>query len=234
MTGLAFTFAGAALVARGSGALWWPRHRALIVADLHLGKSARMARRGGVLLPPFETRDTLARLAAEVAALDPVRVILLGDSFDDDAARSELEPDEQAMLAALAHGRDWIAIAGNHDPGAAEADRALPEILLDGIALRHEAALDPRQGPDISGHFHPKVTLAGQRRPAFLIGAAHLILPAFGTYTGGLDAGAAPLRDLVGQGHAILTGARPHLVPLRPDGRAAQGSLRPGSDAALR
>lgn len=234
MTGLAFTFAGAALVARGSGALWWPRHRALVLADLHLGKSARMARRGGVLLPPFETRDTLARLAAEIAALDPARVILLGDSFDDDAARSELDAADHAMLAALAHGRDWIAIAGNHDPGAAEADRALPEIVLDGLALRHEAAREAGQGPDISGHFHPKVTLAGQRRPAFLIGAAHLILPAFGTYTGGLDAGAAPLRDLVGPGHAILTGARPLLVPLRADGRMAHVALRPGRGAALR
>ena len=67
----AFVFAGQALEARPSGALYWPERRWLIVADLHLGKSERLARRGGPLLPPYETAATLERLAAEVAALGP-------------------------------------------------------------------------------------------------------------------------------------------------------------------
>lgn len=205
MTGYAFRFAGAALVARASGALWWPDQGALIAADLHLGKSSRLARRGGPLLPPFETRDTLARLADEITALSPAQVILLGDSYDDDLARDEINPADRATLAALTAGRPFHWIGGNHDPASPEAARHLA-----GIALRHQAGV----GPDISGHYHPKLTVAGRRRPAFLIGAAHLILPAFGTYTGGMDARLPPLAGLVGAGWALVAGRGLHRVPL--------------------
>ena len=66
MTAQPIRLAGAALTACASGALWWEAERLLCVADLHLGKSERMARRGGALLPPYETEETVARLAAEV------------------------------------------------------------------------------------------------------------------------------------------------------------------------
>ncbi len=207
MTGYDITFAGARLRARSSGALWWERHRALILADLHLGKSARMARRGGALLPPFDTRDTLARLAEEIDALSPDQVILLGDSYDDDLARGELAPEDTATLDGLAGRCSFRWIGGNHDPGTPEQ-----AIRLDGITLCHQAGA----GPDISGHFHPKVTVAGRRRAAFLIGARHLILPAFGTYTGGMDAHLPPLRDLVGPGMALTAKGPIHALPLRP------------------
>ena len=57
--------------------------------------------------------------------------------------------------------------------------------------LRHEALPDdPR--PEISGHFHPRlrVTLRGRNisRRCFVAGRTKLILPAFGSLTGGLDA----------------------------------------------
>ena len=112
----AVTLAGARLAARASGALWWPEERLLCVADLHLCKSERLARRGGPLLPPYETAETLDRLAAEIAALAPAAVVCLGDSFDDCAAGAALDPDDAARLVALIAGRDWIWIAGNHDP----------------------------------------------------------------------------------------------------------------------
>lgn len=205
VSGYAFRFAGLDLVARGSGALFAPEPRALLVADLHLGKSERMARRGGALLPPFETEETLRRLAAEIAALDPARVILLGDSFDDDAAADALAPAHRDALARLAQDRDWLWLGGNHDAaqGAAQA-------RLGPVALRHIAG----EGPDISGHYHPKARLAGQSRPCFLLGADHLILPAFGAYTGGLSLAAPALRALAPSGLAILTGPRPLPVPI--------------------
>ncbi|MEM9725151.1 MAG: hypothetical protein AAF909_06795, partial [Pseudomonadota bacterium] len=52
--GLPLDLRGAKAVARPSGALWLPETRALVAADLHLGKSERVARRGGPLLPPYE------------------------------------------------------------------------------------------------------------------------------------------------------------------------------------
>ena len=141
MSGQPITLAGARLVARASGALWWPAERLLAVADLHLCRSERLARRGGALLPPYETAATLDRLAAEVAALAPTRVVALGDSFDDCAAGAAIAAADAARLTALIAGRDWTWIAGNHDP----APLALPGSHRAELAPR-PAHLPPRGG----------------------------------------------------------------------------------------
>lgn len=218
MTSHAFEFDGQRLLARASGALFWPARRWLIVADLHLGKSERMARRGGALLPPYETQATLDRLQAEIAATDPAAVVSLGDGFDDDAASRALPDAICDRLRGMALGRQWFWIGGNHDPGAVCTrlpGTSLAE-LRDGLTLRHEAG----QGADVSGHFHPCLRLAGQRRRCFLVGRDHLILPAFGAYTGGLEMTAAPLNLLVPQGLAIACGDRALPVPVgMPAGR---------------
>ncbi|SMO38903.1 ligase-associated DNA damage response endonuclease PdeM [Paracoccus laeviglucosivorans] len=216
-----FDFHGLQLQARGSGALWWPDGRWLIVADLHLGKSERMARRGGPLLPPYEGLATLDRLGAEIAALDPVAVVSLGDGFDDMAAVQALDAQVALRLAALAQGRDWVWIGGNHDPAAplGMPGRALDSLSLGQVALRHQAG----QGPDISGHYHPAVRLAGERRRAFLLGADHLILPAFGAYTGGLICDDPVLAALVPRGLAIACGTRPVVMPLGLAARPRRG-----------
>ena len=202
-----FRFAGQAFIARPSGALYWPDQDMLILSDLHLGKSERMARRGGALLPPFETRETLSRLAAEISAVRPARLALLGDIFDDDAAGLALPGDERALFAQLTGAQDTLLIAGNHDAGS-----GMLTLPLAGLQLRHIAVAG--QGPDISGHYHPKARIAGRSRPAFMIGTDHLILPAFGHYTGGLRHDAAALRLLVPTGIAILTGRRALAIPL--------------------
>lgn len=213
-----FELAGARLEARASGALRWPERRWLVVSDLHFGKSERVARRGGALLPPYETAETLARLEAEVEATDPRVVVCLGDSFDDLDALAGLGAAEAERLAALAAGRRWIWIAGNHDPGPLElAGEHLAELREDGLVLRHEAAADPGRG-EISGHFHPKARLAasGRRvsRACFVLSGPRLILPAFGCYTGGLDVRSPTLARLAPSGLALLTGRRVIAAPL--------------------
>ncbi|WP_304615969.1 ligase-associated DNA damage response endonuclease PdeM [Paracoccus sp. (in: a-proteobacteria)] len=220
MTDHAFDFGGQRLLARPSGALYWPARRWLVLADLHLGKSERMARRGGALLPPYETEATLDRVEAEIAATDPVVVVSLGDGFDDDAAGRALPDAVCDRLGRMAAGRRWIWVSGNHDPGA-----ICPRLpgeqqaqILDGLTFRHEA--EQGQGPDISGHFHPCLRLAGQRRRCFLAGRDHLILPAFGAYTGGLDITDPSLTALVPEGLAIACGVRALPVPVRSLRRA--------------
>lgn len=229
----AFTLAGAALQARASGALHWPDQRLLIVSDLHLGKAQRLARRGGALLPPYETRATLTRLEEDLHATCARRVLCLGDSFDDSIAATELSPEDRQILTRLMTGRDWIWIAGNHDPdhsrlggGLGGTDAAAHQI--DGLTFQHMA--DPARSGEVSGHYHPKARLAGGSAPCFLLNpqAGRLILPAFGAYTGGLDCGDASLRSLIMApgALAILTGRRCRAIPYS----AAIGfSARPGA-----
>jgi uncharacterized protein len=218
MTGVDLVLAGAALVARGSGALFWPAEAVLAVADLHLGRSERLARRGGALLPPWDGRETIARLEAEIRATDPACVICLGDSFDDAEAADALPADEASWLTRLMAGRRWIWIAGNHDPGPL----ALPgehraEARFGPLVFRHVA----RAGAtgEVSAHYHPKHRLAlggrGWWRPCFLADHARVILPAFGAYTGGMRASDPVLRRLMGPGaRAVLTGNPPLTVPM--------------------
>jgi DNA ligase-associated metallophosphoesterase len=216
-----FTFADIGFHALPSGALWWPAERALLVADLHLGKSERMARRGGALLPPYETAETLDRLATDIAALAPAEIICLGDSFDDAACATALAAKDRSRLMALQARCRWVWIAGNHDP-AVPGTVSQPSLQRGALVLHHiaqDGPLPPQVNGEISGHFHPKhqVATRGGRltRPCFLVGQTRLILPAYGAYTGGLatsNTAFAPFREP--GSHAILTGPRPVAVPL--------------------
>lgn len=213
------TLAGARLGAQASGALWWEAERLLCVADLHLGKSERVARRGGALLPPYEIAETLERLGAEIARLDPATVVCLGDSFDDGDAAEALAQPEGARLARLMEKRNWIWIAGNHDPRLPALDgRHMAELRLGPLVFRHAAAAGTAPG-EVSGHYHPKFSLPlGRRavtRACFLHDARRLILPAFGAYTGGLRADHPTLLALFDPpARAILTGAPCLALPL--------------------
>lgn len=192
LVGAWITLGSAQSALRPSGALWAPEARLLVVADLHLGRSERVARRGGPLLPPYETVDALDRLEMEIAALDPARVLSLGDGFDDLAAASGLDPAIKARLRALAQGREWIWVAGNHDPEPPDAPGVfVPEATVAGVAFRHIAAEAPGAEGEASGHFHPKATIVarGRRiaRRCFLASPRRLVLPAFCAFAGGLD-----------------------------------------------
>jgi DNA ligase-associated metallophosphoesterase len=213
-----FTLCGARLRALPSGALHWPEAGVLAVADLHLGKAERIARAGGALLPPYETQDTLTRLAADIAATAPTRVLCLGDSFDDAAAAEALEEEALLWLARLMAGRAWDWIAGNHDPAPLSlAGSHRGEVALGPLVFRHIAR--PGAMGEVSGHYHPKARLGlgGARvaRRCFLIDAARVILPAYGTYTGGLATGAEALAGLMGpEAVAVLTGQRAQPIPM--------------------
>lgn len=213
MTGYAFTLNEAELIALPSGALHWPDAALLCVSDLHLGKSERLARRGGALLPPYDTRETIARLDADLETTRARRVICLGDSFDDLAAADALEETDSLWLTRLMAGRDWTWVEGNHDPGPLTLGGShRVEVALCGLTFRHIAV--PGARAEVSGHYHPKATLAGRSRPCFLLNNASLILPAYGAYTGGLACSDALFDPLFADpARAVLTGRKTIVIP---------------------
>ena len=214
MNGHRFTLSGATLSALPSGALWWGDCALLAVGDLHLGRSSRIARLGGTLLPPYEVAETLGRLDADIARTGARTVLCLGDSFDD-LASADLGEDHRLWLTRLMAGRRWIWIEGNHDPGpVALPGEHLRDLELGPLTFRHIA--QPGARGEVSGHYHPKMRVAGPARPCFLIDASRVILPAYGAYTGGMDATRPPLSDLMGPGAiACLTGPTPCALPLK-------------------
>ena len=203
-----FSFAGHDLLASPSGALFWPAHQALLVADLHLEKASWFARLGQ-FLPPYDSQATLAALADEVRATAATRLYCLGDSFHDRFGCDRLPAAARELLLSLTASLDWTWIVGNHDPGFADhcGGRIEEECEVGGIILRHEAVLGEAR-PEISGHFHPKLRLQlkgrNVSRRCFVASATKLILPAFGSLTGGLDASHPEIARKAGPGAAAL------------------------------
>jgi hypothetical protein len=203
-----FSFAGETFEATPGGALYWPAQQALLVADLHLEKASWFARLGQ-FLPPYDSQATLTALAAEAERTRATRLYCLGDSFHDQFGCDRLPPSARELLTALTSRLDWTWIVGNHDPGFADhcGGRISEEVELAGIVLRHEVVRDePR--PEISGHFHPKlrVHLRGRQvsRRCFVTSASKIIMPAFGSLTGGLDAHHPEILGSVGGNAAAL------------------------------
>ena len=182
---------GAQFTPDAAGALYWDEQKTLIVADLHLQKSSSFARRG-TLLPPYDTPATLALLAAVIARYGPRRVIALGDSFHDTEGASTLGSDDLDSLRKLQAGRDWLWIAGNHDPHLPSSigGETVPHLRIGGIRFVHEPD-SSRHGPEVAGHLHPAAKLyhrgASVRRKCFIGNGSRLVLPAFGVYAGGLN-----------------------------------------------
>lgn len=184
-----FRVAGIDLIADISGALFWEDERLLVVSDLHLEKGSSFAARG-VLLPPYDSTATLARLTVALARYNPRKVIALGDSFHDRRAHERLTDVDRRKIETLQEGRDWIWIAGNHDPalpsniGGVVSD----EVVIGPLAFRHQPT--GAKG-EIAGHLHPKARVGTRGRAidrrCFVCDGERAVMPAYGAYTGGLS-----------------------------------------------
>jgi DNA ligase-associated metallophosphoesterase len=209
--------AGVTLVADLSGAFFWEEQSLLVVSDLHLEKGSSFATRG-VLLPPWDTVATLGRLASVIARHDPHMVIALGDSFHDRDAHGRLSATDRDALSALQARRDWIWIAGNHDP-ALPSDLGgvvAQEVSVGPIAFRHEPS---GAAGEIAGHLHPKARVSrrgrSMERRCFACDGERAVMPAFGAYTGGLnirDAAFAKIFQSAGFMAHVLGDVRLHTI----------------------
>lgn len=182
---------GKTFLADQSGALYWPAEKTLIVADLHFEKGSAFACRG-LMLPPYDTRQSLLRLAQVIDRLEAETIVALGDSFHDCDAADRINSDDLQILKIIQEDRRWIWVTGNHDPIIPDifGGERVDELVLGGVTLRHEPRLG-RITHEIAGHMHPaaRISIYGTslRRPCFVGNGLRLILPAFGAYTGGLN-----------------------------------------------
>ena len=183
--------AGVTLVADPAGALYWPDEKLLAVADLHLEKGSAFATRG-VLLPPYDTTATLARLAKLIEHYQPALMVALGDSFHDGGGPARMPEISRSALAALHRGRDWLWLSGNHDPDPPQGvgGRVAAELAIGGLIFRHQPSLQDADG-EIAGHLHPAARVAqrgrGVARRCFAADSNRMVMPAFGAYAGGLN-----------------------------------------------
>lgn len=192
--------ADTALIADCAGAFYWPAERLVVVADLHLEKGSSFAKRG-VLLPPYDTRATLSRMAALVARYAPRIVVVLGDSFHDGEGHTRISTADRASLVDLQRGREWIWITGNHDPDPAEGidGTFCATLAIGSLGFRHE----PTGGDgEIAGHLHPiaRVSARGRSvsRRCFASDGRRMVMPAFGAFTGGLNVRDRAFADVFG------------------------------------
>jgi DNA ligase-associated metallophosphoesterase len=194
------TVASASLVADPEGALYWPEQSLLAVSDLHLEKGSSFAERG-ILVPPYDTAATLARLVRLIARYAPRAVVALGDSFHDGGGPARLGVEDRDNISAMQRGRDWIWITGNHDPEPADSiGGAFHETLTVGaLTFRH---LPTGSAGEICGHLHPAARIAQRgrsvRRRCFAADRTRIVMPAFGEFTGGLNIRDAAFADLFG------------------------------------
>lgn len=206
-----------------AGALYVPDFEALLVADLHLEKASSLARRG-VHLPPYDTRATLEHLAFSLAAARPKRLILLGDSFHDDEAHLRIDATDIAEFARLTRGIDVIWLAGNHDPSPPKTlgGHYAEAIALGPITLRHIPGRLTDEEFEIAGHLHPAAALAQRGRSlrckCFIGHGRRIVMPAYGSFTGGLSVSAAPFQAIFPDGDFdvwMIGGKAIHRFPAR-------------------
>ncbi|GIU66742.1 ligase-associated DNA damage response endonuclease PdeM [Candidatus Phycosocius spiralis] len=189
--GLGFVLHQTPVVALAEAGLYLPRSQTLIVSDLHIEKGSALARRG-LMLPPFDTAETLDRLKRLMDRLTPKTLIALGDSFHDVDAGARLAPSDKAALQALVTHIPTIWIEGNHDPAPPDwlAGLRCAQLVHDGLLFRHEPTGET--AGEVAGHLHPCARVVGKRgasvrRRCFVTDGRSLIMPAFGAFTGGLN-----------------------------------------------
>lgn len=186
------SMAGTTLWLLPSKALFNPEQAALFIADPHFGKADHF-RKSGIPVPNGMDTTNFAQLDRLLSSLSVHTVYFLGDLFHSD--HNQAWETFSCWLSGYDQVDFWL-IKGNHDilPNKAYQDAGLKvgesPFALPPFQLSHEPLkAPPEEAPNLCGHIHPAVKLKGKGRqrlklPCFYRTQHHLILPAFGQFTG--------------------------------------------------
>ncbi|WLI87775.1 ligase-associated DNA damage response endonuclease PdeM [Massilia sp. R2A-15] len=192
--------AGETLLLLAQKALYWPREKMLVIADIHFGKAASF-RAQGVPVPRGTTTQNLAELDALMIEHEVAHIMFLGDFLHARAAHAVATV--AAMLAwRLRHpALKLTLVRGNHDRHAGDPAASLAIEMVDEphvigpFAFCHHPDIETG-GYALAGHIHPSYLLATRfdalRLPCFVVGPSRMILPSFGAFTGGFLITPAP------------------------------------------
>lgn len=188
--GMKWELLGQQIILFPQKAMYWAEERALIVADLHIGKVGHF-RKAGIAIPKLLEQEDLAVLSDLVNLVKPEKIIFLGDLFHSDINN---DWDWLKLWCELFSSTEMILVRGNHDilhdKYYREAGFTVCESLyLSPYIFSHEPLEKSGNGYVISGHIHPAVRLRGKGRqslilPCFHFGEKQAVLPAFGRFTG--------------------------------------------------
>ena len=180
--------------------LYWEEEKALIVADLHFGKTGHF-RKSGIAIPQNIYQEDLQRLISQLQYFKPQQLIIVGDLFHSDANK-ELElfkkwrKDLSSLEIHLVKGNhdilhdDWYKKAGiKINPSTSSGE----ELIINNFSFRHDLSSQSEarssQLYSFSGHIHPGIHINGAakqslRLPCFYFTKDYAVLPAFSRFTG--------------------------------------------------
>lgn len=191
-------FHGHPLTLLGQRAVYLPQSRTLVLSDVHLGKAATFQIHG-IPVPKGDDLHDLSRMSQLIESTQAKHLIIAGDLLHSPSGISpelidSLDSWIQKCPASL------TLVCGNHDRRAFQRHQmeSVSTLEINGLQIIHDPE-DAAEGPAICGHLHPVIQMKeGLRRslraPCFWLRQQTLILPSFGTFTGG-----HPIRPTPGQ-----------------------------------
>jgi len=189
----AIELAGETVLLLAEKALYWPRAKMLVIADIHFGKAASF-RAMGVPVPRGTTSENLDALDALLHVHAVEQIVFLGDFLHARAAHASATLEAMLAWRQRHAGLVLTLVRGNHDKHAGDPAAALGIGMVDEpyavapFAFCHHPDI-AADGYVLAGHVHPVYVLASRldalRLPCFLVGPSRMVLPSFGAFTGG-------------------------------------------------
>ena len=176
--------------------IFWEEEKALILSDLHLGKSGHF-RKSGIGVPQNIFKEDLQRLFAQIQFFKPSQLLIVGDLFHSHANK------EMNMFLKWRKDIPHLhlrLIRGNHDIlskkfyADANIEVTKQKLLVKNFCFTHdinETCEEESSNTNFtfSGHVHPGISMNGigkqsLRLPCFYFTKQYAILPAFSLFTG--------------------------------------------------